>query len=65
MSALTTASLEALARDVRLYVFGQAASTARVPQAPQIAEALKHPVEEIHEAPAASRRRQGTDPRAE
>ena len=50
MSALTTASLEALARDVRLYVFGQAASTARVPQAQQIAEALKYPVDKIHEA---------------
>lgn len=50
MPALTTTGLEALARDVRLYVFGQAASAANVPQAMQIAEALKRPVEEIHEA---------------
>ena len=42
--------LEALARDVRLYVFGEAASTARVPQSAQIAEALQRPLEEIHEA---------------
>ena len=50
MSTLTMASLEALARDVRLYVFRQAASTARVPQSRQIAEALQRPEEEIHEA---------------
>jgi Alkylmercury lyase len=50
MALLTTTGLEALAREVRLYVFGQAASAANVPQAVQIAEALKRPVEEIHEA---------------
>lgn len=50
MSTLTMTSLEALARDVRLYVFGQAASTAQVPQARQIAEALQRPLEEIHDA---------------
>ena len=50
MSTLAFAGLEALARDVRLYVFGQAASTGRVPQAPQIAQALQRPLEEIHEA---------------
>ena len=50
MSTLTMAGLEALAREVRLYVFGQAASTARVPQARQIAEALQRPEEETHEA---------------
>lgn len=50
MSALTANDLEALAHDVRLYVFGQAASTAQVPQPAEIAEALEHPVEEIREA---------------
>lgn len=43
-------TLEALAQDVRLYVFGQTASTAQVPQARQIAGALQRPLEEIHEA---------------
>lgn len=32
--------LEALARDVRLYVFGEAAATGRVPQIPEISVAL-------------------------
>lgn len=41
---------EALAREVRLYVFQQAAETARVPQPPQIAEALRRPQAEIQEA---------------
>lgn len=50
MSALAASSLEALARDVRLYVFSQSASTANVPQAAQIAESLKRTVEEIHQA---------------
>lgn len=50
MSALTPASVDDLARDVRLYLFRQAAATAQVPQAQQIAEALEHPVEKIHEA---------------
>jgi hypothetical protein len=48
----TTASpaLEALARDVRLYVFGQAAELGRVPQAPQIAAALGRPQVEVQDA---------------
>lgn len=50
MAAPPMTRLEALARDVRVYVFGEAASTARVAQAPQIAEALQRPLEEIHEA---------------
>lgn len=50
MSGLKATDLEALAHDVRLYVFGQAASNAHVPQSAQIAEALHRPVEEIREA---------------
>ena len=50
MSTPAMTRLDALARDVRLYVFGQAASTARVPQARDIAEELQCPLEEIHEA---------------
>lgn len=41
---------ESLARDVRLYVFGEAAETAQVPQPPRIAAALGRPQEEIEEA---------------
>ncbi len=43
-------TLEALAHDVRLYVFRQAAETARVPQPPQIAEALRREQTEIQAA---------------
>ncbi|MFY9550310.1 MAG: organomercurial lyase [Thermoanaerobaculia bacterium] len=43
-------NLEALARDVRVYVFRQAAETARVPQPAQIADALRRPQTEIREA---------------
>lgn len=50
MSALASTALEALARDVRLYVFGQAALTGLVPPTPQIAEALERPAEGIQEA---------------
>jgi hypothetical protein len=39
MSELPT-DIETLARDVRIYVFREAAATARVPQAPQIGRAL-------------------------
>jgi Alkylmercury lyase len=46
----TTPNLEQLTREVRLYVFRQAAGTAKVPQAPEIAAALKRPVEEIHDS---------------
>jgi alkylmercury lyase-like protein len=41
--------LEELARDVRLYLFRQAAETGRVPQATEIAEALHRNPAEIHE----------------
>ena len=41
---------DALSRDVRVYVFRQAAETARVPQPAQIADALRRPESEIHEA---------------
>lgn len=47
MPALAT---EALAREVRLYVFGHAADTGSVPQVKQIAEALKCSTEKIQEA---------------
>ena len=50
MSALTKTALEALARDVRLYVFGQTAHTGRVPQTREISEALERSAEEIQEA---------------
>lgn len=42
--------MEELAREVRLYVFGRAAETARVPQPVEIAEALGRPQAEIREA---------------
>ncbi len=50
MTAPGTPALEALAREVRVYVFRQAAETARVPQAPQIARALARTQEEVLEA---------------
>ena len=50
MTNAGTPTQEALARDVRLYVFRQAAESARVPQPPQIAEALRRPQAEIQEA---------------
>jgi len=50
MTSLGTTTPEALAREVRLHVFRQAADTARVPQPPQIAEALQRPQAEIQEA---------------
>lgn len=46
----STAASDSLARDVRLYVFRQAAETGRVPQPPEIAEALGRPQTEIREA---------------
>jgi hypothetical protein len=42
--------IEALARDVRIYVFRHAVETANVPQAEQIALELGHSKEQIHEA---------------
>ena len=41
---------ESLTREVRLYVFREAAETARVPQPPQIAAALGRPQAEIDQA---------------
>src|SRR5437899_12154705 len=41
---------ESLAREVQLYVFQEAADTARVPQPPQIAAALGRPEPEIEQA---------------
>jgi Alkylmercury lyase len=43
-------ALDDLARDVRLYVFRQAADTARVPQPPQIAQALRRPLMDVLKA---------------
>lgn len=50
MTAPAIAAPDALAREVRLYVFRQAAETAGVPQTPQIAQALGRPQAEIREA---------------
>lgn len=50
MTTLPPSSAEALAHEVRVYVFRQAAETARVPQPPQIAEALQRTPAEIHAA---------------
>lgn len=41
---------DSLAREVRLYVFREAAETARVPQPPQIAAALGRPLAEVDQA---------------
>lgn len=41
---------EALARDVRLYVFSEAAATGQVPQAPQISRALGRAEPEVRAA---------------
>jgi hypothetical protein len=50
MSGRVDSDLEALARDVRIHVFSQAAETARVPQPAQIAAALRRPESEIRDA---------------
>ena len=50
MTGASTLTPEALVREVRLYVFRQAAETARVPQSPEIAEALGRPQSEIRQA---------------
>ncbi len=47
MTSDVTADTDALDRAVRLQVFGQAAETARVPQAAAVAAALGQPVAEI------------------
>ena len=50
MTSPATPTPEDLAHEVRLYVFRQAAETASVPQAAQIAEALGRPAAEIEDA---------------
>jgi hypothetical protein len=50
MTSSGTSTPEGLAQEVRVYVFRQAAETARVPQPPQIAEALGRPETEIQQA---------------
>ena len=50
MTEQPTADLERLARDVRIHVFRQAADTARIPQAPDIARALGVPEAEVKAA---------------
>src|SRR5262245_50807240 len=44
------ADLETLARDVRIYVFDQAAATARIPQAPAISRALERRESDVRAA---------------
>jgi len=44
------AGSDALAYDVRLYVFNEAAATGRVPQPPQIARALKQSEDDVRSA---------------
>lgn len=46
----TTSAADAIAHEIRLHVFREAAETARVPQPPQIAAALGCPQEEIEQA---------------
>jgi hypothetical protein len=48
--ARAESDLEALAREVRIHVFRAAGETGRVPQPADIAEALRRPQAEIHEA---------------
>jgi len=43
-------AIEALARDVRLYLFCGAAATGHIPQAPEIGRALGRPESEIRTA---------------
>lgn len=47
---MTSTDVEALARDVRIYLFTTTAATARVPQAPEISTALGQPEAEIRSA---------------
>jgi Alkylmercury lyase len=48
--AQTSDASEALTGEVRLFVFGQAAETGRVPQPPEIAAALGRPQAEVEQA---------------
>jgi hypothetical protein len=50
MTSPPLSDLDAIAREVRLYVFRTAAETTRVPQAPEIAAALHQPPGIVHEA---------------
>ena len=50
MTGQTGPGVEALDRDVRLYVFGRAADTARVPKPAEISSALGRPQTEIEES---------------
>ena len=50
MTAPVRPDLDALAREVRLYVFGQAADSARIPQPDEIARALHREPAAIREA---------------
>jgi hypothetical protein len=43
-------AVDAFAREVRLYVFGEAASTGSIPQPPQIAAALGRSQAEVEQA---------------
>jgi hypothetical protein len=45
----TSDASDALTREVRLFVFGQAADTARVPQSHEIAAALGRPQAEVEQ----------------
>ena len=42
--------IESLARDVRIYIFEQAARTARIPQAPDISRAIGQPESDVRDA---------------
>ena len=48
--ASTRSPIDALAREVRLHLFGAIAANARVPQPPQIATALGHPEADVRAA---------------
>ena len=48
--AEAASDIDALARDVRIHVFREAAATARVPQAPDISRALGRPEADIRPA---------------
>lgn len=50
MSTESTSNLDGLARDVRIHVFREAATTGRVPQAPSISRSLGRSEGEIRDA---------------
>ncbi len=47
---MTLTDIEALASDVRIHVFREAAATARIPQAPEIARAIGQPEADVRAA---------------